>query len=566
MEKDPLDMDLAMAFSQYGEQLELYDLAARGYAYCAGLFSYLNPGKGLPAEIYLPYVLCLYQTQQFTQVIDIASRLRSEGVVDIFLESVAAKAAQKAGQSDLAERLFSEAEQLALHMASSPGVGEAGSDRRIGPRHVAWFYCFVRPDRAKALDWANKAYAQEPNSHITMALLAYALVQNDQARLAGSLLEQATTTQIGQLAKALLVLSEPDKIKAAGALRSAIARDPASLVADVARQYLADLGQVYRPRSDPVAIMASLSERFGQTLNPRFTDPNRWIGFQVAVPTNTIRFGGQLVASLLISNQGLEPIVIGQGWLPGTVKVDVKVRGDIDRDWPSMISTEAFSYKRVLPGRAAKAQLLLTTGPLAELLEASPQASVRIEFVISLELDAGYKNRVNIPPASIVISRPAVQLTSEGLMDQHQRLTKAGLTEAMATSRLFVGLLKEQQAMAVGSIRYPFRFSDWLPGMLRQALIGKQGILVNPTAWELKVYTLAYLKGLDLDIEMAKAVGECLADTSWPVRLVAIYILAGQDSGFRPVLEWTSRYDLHPLVRQMASALIWPVPRPVRDS
>jgi len=558
MQQDPLDMDTAMAFSQYAEQLELYDLAAGGYGYCAGLFCYLHPDKPVPAEIYLPWVLCLYQTEHRQDVIQIANKLRDQGVVDLFLESVAAKAAARSGEGELAERILSDAEQMALRLAG--GDQQAATQAGLRPRHVAWFYSFVKPDKAKALDWANKAYAQEPNSPITVALLAYALAVNGQAQYASSLLDQAASTQIGQLAGAIVLMSGSDKAKAANALRSAIAKDPGSLVAEVARGHLTELGYTYRPRVESAPILERLSGRFGQTLTPRFADPNQWIGFQVAVPSNTIRFGESLVASVMVSNQGLETLVVGDGWISGLVCVDVNVTGDLQRSWPEMIATQAFSYTRLAPGRTARSQVLLTTGPLEALLDASPQAALRLQFTVRMVEAPGQKAGVRVPPVTLTINRPAVELTAEGLKDRHQRLARADLTEAIATSRLFVGLVKEQHAMVTGAIRYRFRFSEWLPQMLRDALLKEPGLLTSqdPKAWELKVHTLAYLSGLDMDLDIARAAGECLSDQAWPVRLMAMYILARQDGGFQQVLRWAARYDLHPLVRQTAGLLAGP--------
>ncbi|MDH7600198.1 MAG: hypothetical protein QHH07_11285 [Sedimentisphaerales bacterium] len=559
MQQRPMEMDVAMAFSQYAEQLELYELAASGYAYCAGLHAYLNKDKPLPPEIYLPWVLCLYQTDRAGDVVQIAQDLRAQGVVDLFLESVAAKAAAKAGRQDQASQLLADTEQMALHMVERAGQGAL--QVKIGPRHLAWFYSFVSPDKAKALDWANKAFAQEPNSVIAIALLAYALAVNGQFQYASGLADQAEGTQIGLLARALILLSGADKTKAAGVLRSAIAKDPGSLVADVARQYLSGLGLPYRPRVNAGAILERLSGRFGQTLMPRFVDPNQAIGLQVAVPSNVVRFGDLLVATVMISNQALEPIFIGDGWISGLVGVDVRVTGDLERDWPGMITTPAFSYTRLLPGRMVKSEVLLTTGPLEALLDASPQASVRLHFYVYLVGPDG-KPDPAVPAVALTISRPAVELSAEILRNRHQRLGKAGLPEALATSKLFVGLLKEQYEALKGGARYRFRFSDWLPGMLKQALIQEPGLLTNPDPawWELKTWTLANLYGLDLDIDLARAAGQCVTDQAWPVRVMAMCVLARQDGGFGPVLSWASKYDLHPLARRIAELLAGPVP------
>jgi len=75
------------------------------------------------------------------------------------LKTVAAKAAHKIGQIELANTILANAEQKALEIYNQSKTNRTGLAEQI-----AWFYCFgnVQPDQA--IDWANKAYASEPNS------------------------------------------------------------------------------------------------------------------------------------------------------------------------------------------------------------------------------------------------------------------------------------------------------------------------------------------------------------------------------------------------------------------
>jgi hypothetical protein len=59
-----------------------------------------------------------------------------------------------------------------------------------------------------------------------------------------------------------------------------------------------------------------------------------------------------------------------------------------------------------------------------------------------------------------------------------------------------------------------------------------------------------------MDREVAAAVAENLNDTNWPVRMMAIYLLARTQKGkFDKVLEWSATYDPDKHVRAMAVAL-----------
>ncbi|MFB0524929.1 MAG: hypothetical protein ACETVZ_05270, partial [Phycisphaerae bacterium] len=64
LRENPLDIEAAVAFAQYSERLQLYEIAAAAYQYSATLFSYLYPNEPLPPDIYLPWTISNYNTAQ----------------------------------------------------------------------------------------------------------------------------------------------------------------------------------------------------------------------------------------------------------------------------------------------------------------------------------------------------------------------------------------------------------------------------------------------------------------------------------------------------------------------
>jgi hypothetical protein len=60
---NPLDIDSAIAFAQYAEQLQLYEIAVNVYEYSARAFRYLYPSEPLPARIYIPWVISYYNSK-----------------------------------------------------------------------------------------------------------------------------------------------------------------------------------------------------------------------------------------------------------------------------------------------------------------------------------------------------------------------------------------------------------------------------------------------------------------------------------------------------------------------
>jgi hypothetical protein len=564
MHEAPFDPETVTAFAQYAEQLELFDLAGAAYGYLVDLYKTLHPSQVLTSEVYLPWAISLYHTADHLKVVEIAAQVRKAGRLDLFLEALASKAAAKAGDRPQADRIILDAEQAALQAAGQPAAGGAG-DSQIGPRYLAWFYCFAKPDKAQALDWANKAYAAEPNTLAAGSLLAYALVMNDQAQWARPLIQQWGGNQIAELALGQILLAEPDKEKALDTLRSAVAKDPGSLVAEQARDLLAQQGQPYRPPVDTEAVLKPLTASLGQTLVPRFVRAAEWATFQVTVPTNTFPYDSDIQGKVVITNQGFDPLVIGEGgWMKGMVRVDAKVTGDLTRDLPGLISRRVFSDCRIAPGHSAAASVPLMIGPLRDLLMTHIQANLRIEFTVYWDPQTGLDGRVvtglaDLAPATLTVSRPAVSLTATGLRNMYNAMPTIDTAQRVKTASVFVGLLKEQQAMAKQGVLYKFRFADWMPGVLKTALAQESGLLMGrgPDQWVVEVHTLVDMIGLSLDIDVMKAVAQGLSDARWPVRMTALYLLAQSgDPGFGRVVEWTSRYDVDPLVRAMAGALM----------
>jgi hypothetical protein len=299
---------------------------------------------------------------------------------------------------------------------------------------------------------------------------------------------------------------------------------------------------------------------------PRFVRAAEWATFQVTVPTNTFPYGSDIQAKVVITNQGCDPLVIGEtGWLKGVVRVDAKVTGDLTRDVPGLVSRKALSDCKIAPGHSATASLPLAVGPLREFLLTHVQANLKIEFTVYWDPHVGADGRVavgpaDLAPATLTVSRPAVDLTAAGLRNMYNAIPSIDATQRIKTAALFVGLLKEEQAMAGEGVTYKVRFADWMPGLLKGALTHDSGLVLGRgrgvDQWVVEIHGLTDMIHLSLDIDLKQAAAQAMADVRWPVRIAALYLLAqAGDSSFGKVLEWTAKYDLDPSVRAMAMAL-----------
>ena len=126
LSQNPLDLEAALNFAEYAERLQIYEVAAAAYEYSADLFGYLHPADPLPARIHLAWAISCYNTQRDQpKCLKIASEFRQSGRFDLFLEAIAARAAEKIGDQQHASRILTAAEAKAIQLleeGTSPQV------------------------------------------------------------------------------------------------------------------------------------------------------------------------------------------------------------------------------------------------------------------------------------------------------------------------------------------------------------------------------------------------------------------------------------------------------------
>jgi len=581
LRENPLDIEAALAFAQYAGSAHggyLYEIAADAYEYCVDLFDYLYPDEalrqeslGLPPKIYIPWIISNYNTEQNRgRCLQIAERVRSSGRFDIFVEAIAGRAAAKIGKTDEADQIFQAAELKAQQLL--------GENRPGGPSAVrlAWFYCFAKQDSLKALDWANKAYSANSNSAAAAALLAYALVMNQQFEWAKPLIENYEHNQIADLARAQIQLAEGQKDAAIETLKTTISKNHSSLAAERAKELLAQQGQQYKPPVDPDYVLSALRNNFGQTPVPDFMSPDKIISVQFRSSSDEFYYGSEFspLGQITITNNFSDPLIITDNSLfNGNIRIDVDVSGDLNRKIPNLVSLNIGSALSIESGKSIVVPVRLITGQLRKLLLSHPQASLNIEFTLYLdpisigqtEQDEIANKLVDMRPAKLVLRRPGIDISSSYLQNRLNSVSPSGVPRTTAQTsqkiniaELFVGLLKEQHTMAEHGALYRYKYADWMPGFLKSALLQESGLLLNPDEdeWVVKVHTMAEMLSLPLDAELMNTIAKNLNHPQWPVRLMAVYLLAkSSENRFDRVLNWVAENDSSRFVRDMAVAL-----------
>jgi hypothetical protein len=387
---------------------------------------------------------------------------------------------------------------------------------------------------------------------------------NSQTDWAGLIIENYQTNQIADLTLAQIQLAQGQRDLAIETLKSAITKEPGSLEAERAKEILAQHGGEYISPIDPTVTLAVLRNSFGQAVVPAFTSPEKIISVQLNVRGSKFSYGSSFGGSVAITNNSSEPLIISDdGLFSGNIRVDADISGDINKKIPNLISVKVRPTSPIEPGRSIFVPIRLLTAELRRVLLTHPQASVDIELTAYLDpvtTDKSVANRLaDIEPAKIIVKRPSIELTGKYLRNRFNSLLKGKQGQKIKTAQLFTGLLAEQHAMANREPLYKFMYADWMPDLLKSALLHN----LAHDDWVVKVHTMAAMLALPLDYELIDALAENLNDTHWPTRLMAVYLLAkNQNSSFAKVLDWTAEYDSHQFVRDMAIALGGTAPQP----
>jgi tetratricopeptide (TPR) repeat protein len=566
LRKNPLDLEAAIALAQYSQKIQLYDIAAGNYEYCADLFQFLYPGQNVPTAVYIDWMTCCYNTPRGqTKCLQLADQFRKQGRFNLQIEVIAARAAAKTGDTKTAGQIIETAEQKAIQ-----ATGEL-----VDYKSLAWFYCFIRKNPEKAVDYANKAYAAEPNSPVTAGLLACAMVDSNQLDSAKPLFENFPQTQFADFAKARFNLAKGQKQPAVDSLRAAIDKDPGSIVTEQALMLLDEQKSEYIPIYDTNTIMAAFKQSVGEQVIPQFLSPDKMLSFQLNVRGNKFAYGSDFTGVITITNNWYEPVVISEdGLYKGRIIIDANVTGDISGRYGKLVLTTTRPSQPIEPGRGITVPVRLYAGPLKQLLLNHPQASLHIQFTASLDPvttpDGNLISAIpGMKPVIVDIDRPRSEITQGYLQNRFNSLTQDKQGPKIKAAQLFAGLLMENREMANstdsarnGQVSYKFVSNEGMNTMLESALAQ----CLTDSDWVVRTHGITAIAELPLNYKLTNAVAAGLNDQHWPTRMTAVWLLAQkQGYNFTKVIDRIAQYDESNFVRNMAIAFGAKVAQPAQQ-
>ncbi|MGA2916536.1 MAG: HEAT repeat domain-containing protein [Sedimentisphaerales bacterium] len=549
---NPLDFTSALRFAQYAQALGLYEPAAAAYKYCNDLSNYLAGPNSIGLDIYRPWMLNCYNLRQFDQCRMILQKIRDKGIFDIQAEAIALAAAKFSGNEQDYKAILEGIEARSNKILS--GKSKSFSSELVD---FTWFYSFVADANSeKILAWATKAYDAEPNTLDAASLFAYALVINNQAELAGPVLEKIdTSTQTAGLAKAIILAEKQDSNSAMELLNKVVDSMPGSFEAQKARAKLKELGSEHRSLIDSNALITALQNDFGQTFFSRFVEPEKMVSLKFNMKGTSFSYGSEIAGNLVIANNYSEPMIIcPDAMIKGNVRVDAQINGDLTAKIPALVVKTVRPSYEIKPGDALFVPLRLETGKVKSILDSHPQAQLNLEFTAYIDPQTDSSGRIkspfNIKPAKTVVTRRKLNLDTHYLQQRLDAIKRGHQGQKAMSAQLFAGLLTEQQKFKQTGPAYGFIYVE--PQLLSSALAK----CLSENDWILKVQAIDAMLKIKLDYRLTEVVSEELDNPNWPVRLMAVYILnKNGDEKFKPVLAWMAKNDPHPMVKGLAAIL-----------
>ena len=552
---NPLNFKAVIDFARLAESLGVYESASAGYRYCEQLHKYLNPRKIMPAELYRPWMLSSFNARDYGMCRQILERVRGYDVFDVMVEAIAAASAKQGGDEKGCQVIRDGIKRRAAKILSGELKASAGEYD-----DYAWFFCFANDvndvNSQDALTWATKAYDADSNSTSAASFFAYALIKHNQIDLAKPVLEKVgTVTQASAIAKAEIIAGKDANTAAKEILKSAVSADPGTFEAQRAKAMLKKLGSEYVPVVDPNILLTVLKNDFGPTIFSEFAPPEKMITAELHTGGSAFSYGSEINAELAVVNNYSEPMIVCPDALfKGNVRVDARISGDLSEQIDNLIVKTVRPSHEITHGNALFIPLQLVTGKLKRIMESHPQAELNLEVTVYLdpraEPNGQIQNLYGLKPVKAILKLRKLDLNTKYLQQRLDAFKKGHQGQKIKSAQLFAGLLAEQQSFYQIGTKYRFIYAE--PELLSSAIAR----CLTEDDWVLKVQTMAALLKLKLDYRLTDAVSAELHNKYWPVRLMAVFVLAkNQDKDFLPVLKWTANNDGDPVVKDMAAAM-----------
>ena len=564
---NPYDLQAVLKLIEVLENNGRDKLTYQYYDYALRLLKLAHQQPGLEEELRFKQLAGAYKSEQYHLCLKIAAEALKKQPDDLLLNGIRALALKELGMSEEAEKILSRAADNAVRkidQTRTPLLQQTLPDAKVSGRdlqnELAWFFCFIKPDSVRSLEYARRTCQDRKGDPRALNTLAYAYTLNNQWDRAEELLKESDPNDpIAALAWAKLYLARDDKkaalqrlkainINRAGILATAIERERQRLKSKLDTELKPDVEQATaQPMADTAETTPQTPDQIELTLKNEFEGsdlllpekPQDYIKCRLRLKNDVFSYTDPLPAQIYLTNISNTTLVLGpKSFLDPHILIAAEVIPGKHRattrsahpDSPNLIPL-AHRYMNqnmvLLPSSSNSITETLNIGPLHEILRKHPQQTFQITFYLFLDPivneNGGIVGRIpEIQPEPVTITRKGYIPTPERLKAQQNFIREGSPSQRIRATRLLAGLLLETELAKKEPLVYrPRRLNT-------QAIRGMIIDNLDHADYRVQAWSVYALGGLELDASdpTLEKMGQMFSHPQWFVRFMAAYSLS----------------------------------------
>ena len=564
---NPYDLQATLNLIEVLENNGRDKLTYQYYDHALRLLRFSHQQPGLAEELRFRQLAGVYKSEQYQLCLKIAAEALKKQPDDLLLNGIRALALKELGMSEEAEKILSWAADNAvgkIDRAKTALARQKLPDAKVSDRdlqkELAWFFCFIKPDSVRSLEYARRACQDRKDDTRALNTLAYAYTLNEQWDRAEELLKESDPNDpIAALTWTNICLARDDKkaalqrlkavnINRAGILAAAIERQQQQLESELDIELKPDTEQATaQPMADTAETAPPAQDQIELTLRNEFEGsdlllpekPQDYIKCRLRLKNDVFSYADPLPAQIYLTNISNTTLVLGpKSFLDPHILIAAEVTPGKHRaasrsahpDSPNLIPL-AHRYMDqnmvLLPGLSNSVTETLNIGPLHEILRKHPQQTFQITFYLFLDPivneNGGIAGRIpELQPEPVTITRRGYLPTFERLKAQRNFIREGSPSQRIRATRLFAGLLLEAELAKKEPLVYrPRRLNTQA---IRKMIIDN----LDYADYRVQAWSVYALGGLELDASdpaLAK-MGQMFSHPQWFVKFMTAYTLS----------------------------------------
>ncbi|MBN2842137.1 MAG: HEAT repeat domain-containing protein [Sedimentisphaerales bacterium] len=549
---DPANVEGALDLADILFDLNKFAGAQLCYGHAVALLTkdshMVNPNE--LTGIRFKQAVCAYNIKDYKLAHNILTEILKVSPADIPAAAFAIMAMNKMADSV-------NALQFTDDFLASPDIQAiAQAPDRQGGLDLAWLYAFALDDNTKAYELIQKAGPD--TNDISPPLLAYLQVLSGLITTSEDFLDKyELNTPANMFALAKLYSANGQFEKAYELCQLALNYSPGVLYAKINELVInirEQAGISYSESTDMIDVV--VSKLNFQQLSLAI-QPELFLQCNSRTARKIYEYGEDILLDVSVVNISSFELPLGpDAFFDPYVYYQAKVTPEIPGvNSQAIIVPLGLSYLSQVPvlrpGFANSYQQVISSGPIGQIINESPQIAFEIVFdCIPAPLINKEGKLISACPTLVSSSEPVERVafipTPQRLTLYYKMLQNGKEQEKIQAAILFVGLLKESIASREGKLAYKPRIVDYDKTL--NALLAN----LNDSSWQVRAWTAHSLDGLLNDKKIVNALSALLKDPDWFVRLMALNTLKNSVR-IDTVIDWFAQNETDPTIQRQIS-------------